>query len=188
MMRNFHTVLPDIAVSFDDKPSCTQAFAACINFFPCHLFVASRNNGTGISNLLISLSICRNAPYTHGKLFELFQPALINMAVINRMQNSQPGTVVAVRICPPLVLHLVALKICPFSKFHYPVFCHRGIPHEIASGSIILRVGNCCPQIADNPVPSFSPKFLPSSLNFCLRLLEIPSICRCATAIIQEKP
>ena len=71
------------------------------------------------------------------------------MAVIHRMQYGQPCTMVAVRICPKLMFHLVAFKIHPFSQLDDTVFTHSRFPHQITSRCVILRILNSCPQIAD---------------------------------------
>ena len=64
------------------------------------------------------------------------------MAVINRLDNGKPLTMVAVRIGSQLMLYLMRLEIGETPHFQNPILRHRRIPHQIAPRLHILGIAD----------------------------------------------
>ena len=62
------------------------------------------------------------------------------MTVIGRVDDGQSLSVVAVSVCAQLMLDLMRLEVSQPADFQYAVFCHGGIPHQIAAGLDVVDV------------------------------------------------
>ena len=74
----------------------------------------------------------------------------VNMAVQNRVNHRQTRAVVAVGVSAQLMLDLVRLKIRDLADLQHAVFRHGGSPRQLASGIVILRVGQQNADVADD--------------------------------------
>lgn len=91
-----------------------------------------------------------NAPDADSEADEFRETVLINAPVIGRMEHCEAGAVIAVHVRAYLMLHHVTHEVRLLAELYYAVLGHGGVPHEVASGRVILFVTEGRPQIADD--------------------------------------
>ena len=65
------------------------------------------------------------------------------------MQDCKAFSMVAVRICRQLMLHVVRLEVFRFTCLDYTVLGKRGSPHNVAPCLHVMRVGKSASEISD---------------------------------------